>query len=101
MAHYPPYTSKYNPIEHRLFCHVTRACKGAIFSSLEVVQSLINRTSTTKGLRVITSIKDKIYELGRKFSKSFKDNNSLIFDTELGEWNYTAIPQATKTDIIN
>ena len=36
MAHYPPYTSKYNPIEHRLFLHVTRACQGVIFTNIEL-----------------------------------------------------------------
>ncbi len=39
IAHYPPYTSKYNPIEHRLFPHITRACTGVIFDSLEPAAS--------------------------------------------------------------
>jgi len=43
MVHYPPYTSKYNPIEHRLFCHVTAACKGAVFSSIDMVKALLIR----------------------------------------------------------
>ena len=47
---YPPYTSKFNPIEHRLFPHVTRACQGAIFTSIELVKSLIEKTSTKTGL---------------------------------------------------
>ena len=49
IAHYPPYTSKYNPIEHRLFPHITRACQGEIFTSLELVKSLVEKTQTKTG----------------------------------------------------
>ena len=93
MAHYPPYTSKYNPIEHRLFCHVTRACAGAIFSSVERVQELMNKTSTSTGLKVITTIKEKIYKTARKASEEFKQHLPIVFDDFLGQWNYRAIPQ--------
>lgn len=93
MAHYPPYTSKYNPIEHRLFCHVTRACAGAIFTSVEVAKELIDKTSTSKGLRVLTSIKDKIYKTARKVSDDFRETMPIAFDEYLGQWNYRAIPQ--------
>jgi hypothetical protein len=93
MAHYPPYTSKYNPIEHRLFCHVTAACKGAVFSSLNVVKSLIDKTSTSTGLGVFSTIRDKVYATARKVSKNFKENMKIVFDEYLGKWNYRAIPQ--------
>jgi hypothetical protein len=92
MAHYPPYTSKYNPIEHRLFCHVTRACEGVVFSSMEIVNDLINETQTSKGLRVFSTIKDKLFQTGRKYAKNFKENMSIIFDEFLGKWNYRAVP---------
>lgn len=92
IAHYPPYTSKYNPIEHRLFCHVTRACKGTVFSSVDVVKDLIDRTTTSTGLRVFTSIKDKIFCIGRKASESFRNNMSILFDDDLGKWNYRVVP---------
>jgi hypothetical protein len=92
MAHYPPYTSKYNPIEHRLFCHVTRACEGVVFSSIEVVQELVSKTSTSKGLKVFSTIKDKVFQTGRKFTVGFKDNMTIVFDEILGKWNYTAVP---------
>jgi Rhodopirellula transposase DDE domain len=52
VAHYPPYCSKYNPIEHRLFPHVTRACRGVIFQTLEIVQHYIAKTETTTALKV-------------------------------------------------
>lgn len=93
MAHYPPYTSKYNPIEHRLFCHVTAACEGVVFKSVEIVKDLISKTSTSTGLNVISTIQDKVYSLGRKVCETFKKNMPIIFDEDLGKWNYRAIPQ--------
>jgi len=93
MAHYPPYTSKYNPIEHRLFCHITKACKGTVFSSIDVVKSLVDKTSTSTGLKVFSTIKDKVYASARKVSETFKKNMTIIFDDNLGKWNYKAIPK--------
>jgi hypothetical protein len=93
MAHYPPYTSKYNPIEHRLFCHVTRACAGTIFTSIGLVKGLIDKTSTSTGLKVLTSIKEKIYKTARKASSDFKANMPIVVDDYLGQWNYRAVPQ--------
>jgi hypothetical protein len=92
IAHYPPYTSKYNPIEHRLFCHITSACKGVVFSSIDVVKRHVDKTSTSTGLRVFSNIKDKVYAKARKVSEKFKENMSIVFDEYLGKWNYTAIP---------
>ncbi len=94
IAHYPPYTSKYNPIEHRLFQHVTRACRGAIFSSLEVVKRLMARTKTRQGLPVTVQIIDKVYETRRKVAASFKQNKPILFDDVLPQWNYRAVPNA-------
>ncbi|TXK99194.1 transposase, partial [Methylococcaceae bacterium CS5] len=93
IAHYPPYTSKYNPIEHRFFPHVTRACEGVVVDSVETVKTLISRTSTSKGLTTIVHILDKIYETGRKYAADFKEIMPIVFDTHLPKWNYRAIPQ--------
>jgi hypothetical protein len=93
IAHYPPYTSKYNPIEHKLFCHVTRACAGALFTSVEMVKGLIEKTSTSTGLKVFTSITDKTYKTARKAQADFKETMPIVFDNHLGKWNYRAIPQ--------
>lgn len=93
MAHYPPYTSKWNPIEHRLFPHVTRAMSGVIFRCYETVKELIEKTRTKSGLKVQVEILDKIYQTGRKYADDFKENMSLIFDEYLGKWNYRAIPE--------
>jgi len=93
MCHYPPYTSKYNPIEHRVFCHITRACQGVVFSSIEIVKELMNKTSTKTGLKVSTTIVDKIYKTGRKVTNDFKENLKVAFDDILGNWNYVVSPQ--------
>ena len=93
IAHYPPYTSKYNPIEHRLFCHVTRACSKTVLTSVELLKELIQKTSTSTGLKVLTSIKDKVYKTARKASEDFKHHMPIVFDDFLGQWNYRAVPQ--------
>lgn len=92
IAHYPPYTSKYNPIEHRLFPHVTRACQGVIFSSLDLVKQLMEKTSTSTGLKVFVQIMDKVYQTARKVADDFKDTMKIVFDDLLPHWNYTAVP---------
>lgn len=92
IAHYPPYTSKYNPIEHRLFPHVTRACQGVIFTSIELVKKLMAKTHTKTGLSVVVNVSDKIYETGRKVAKGFKEAMKIIFDEYLPKWNYRAVP---------
>jgi hypothetical protein len=91
MAHYPPYTSKYNPIEHKLFCHITEACARTIFTSVELVKGLIEQTSA-HGLKVFASIQEKIYKTARKASDDFKKNMTIIKDDFLGQWNYRAVP---------
>ncbi len=95
IAHYPPYTSKYNPIEHRLFPHVTRACTGVIFDSYETVQKLMAKAKTRSGLKVFSSIIDKVYETGKKVAQDFKENMKIIFDEYLPEWNYVVRPELT------
>ncbi len=95
VAHYPAYCSKYNPIEHRLFPHVTRACQGVVFTSLERVKKLIERTKTEKGLQVVVNLIETVYKTGRKVCEDFKDNMRIIFDDVLPKWNYRAIPQHT------
>ena len=92
VAHYPPYCSKYNPIEHRLFPHVTRACQGVIFKILELVCQLIAQTKTQQGLSVTVDLLDRIYETGRKVATDFKQNMTILFDDLLPQWSYSAVP---------
>ncbi len=100
IAHYPPYCSKYNPIEHRLFPHVTRACQGVIFKSVEIVKELMARTKTKQGLRVTVNVIDKVYQTGREVAESFKVNMPIVFDEFLPRWNYTAVPQIKNVHVI-
>lgn len=90
VAHYPAYCSKWNPIEHKLFCHVHRAFDGAVFDSLETVKDLALKTSTKTGLRVEVQINPNTYETGRKYDPEFKTaiEKQLFFDEELPLWNY-------------
>lgn len=92
IAHYPPYCSKYNPIEHRLFPHITRACQGVIFTSIEVVQELIEKTNTKAGLKAFVHVINKVYEIGRKVAAGFKENMRIVFDDLLPRFNYRAVP---------
>lgn len=96
IAHYPPYTSKYNLIEHRLFCHVSRACQGVVFKSIDIVHHFMATTSTKTGLRVFTSILDTVFETKRKVDASFKQNLPILFDDYLPQWNYVAVPSNTQ-----
>lgn len=93
IAHYPPYTSKYNPIEHRLFPHITKACKGVVFKSVELVNDLMGKAKTTTGLKVFSSILNKTFETGRKVADGFKENMRIQFDAYLPQWNYFATPE--------
>lgn len=93
IAHYPPYTSKYNPIEHRLFPHLTRVCQGVILNSVEIVKELMAKATTRNGLTVLTTILDRVYKTGRKVTEVFKQRMEIRFDDYLPKWNYTAAPQ--------
>lgn len=90
IAHDPPYTSKWHPIEHRMFCHVERALRGIILDSPETVRQAVERTHTQTGLRVTARILDQVYEIGRKGSDSFRDikDQFIRYDPVLGQWNY-------------
>lgn len=92
IAHYPPYCSKYNPIEHRLFPHVTRACQGVLFKSLNLVKQLMENTTTSTGLTVSVAVIDKVYQTGRQATDTFKQHLPILFDDYLPSWNYRAIP---------
>ena len=92
VAHYPPYCSKYNPVEHRLFPHLTRACRGVIFRTLETVRHSMAKAKTATGLEVEVRILEKVYETGRKCTAGFKETMRIAFDEILPKWNYRAVP---------
>jgi transposase len=95
IAHYPPYCSKYNPIEHRLFPHVTRACQGVIFTSVALVKELMAKTHTRQGLQVVVDSIQTVYQTGRKVADDFKTTMRIVFDKVLPHWNYRALPGKT------
>ena len=88
IAHYPPGTSKWNPIEHRIFPHITRSLSGVLLKSINFAKELIEGTTTTTGLKVFARISKKIYEKGRKASEDLKEKLNIIRDSALGQWNY-------------
>lgn len=92
IAHYPPHTSKWNPIEHRLFPHITRSLQGIVLTTHELAEELIGATTTKAGLKVFTSILNRVYKTGRKVAKGFKESMRILFDDELAQWNYVANP---------
>ena len=94
IAHYPPYASKWNPIEHRVFPHVSRALSGVIFRSYRVVMDLIEQTHTETGLRVLVNRIDKVYEKSKKASADLYDHGTIIADKVLGKLNYKIKPSS-------
>ena len=92
VAHYSPYPSKYNPIEHRLFPHLTRACQGVIFTSIDVGKDLMAKATTQTGLEVSMSMRNKVYATGQKVAANFKEQMRVVFDEKLPQWNYRVLP---------
>lgn len=95
IVHYPPYCSKYNPIEHRLFSQVSRAWQGVPLDNIQLVKKLTENACTKTGLKVMTAIIDKIYLNKRTVDEDFRNgyNNQITFDDKLPKWNYLIKPQ--------
>ncbi|MFO0964036.1 MAG: ISAzo13 family transposase [Gemmataceae bacterium] len=92
VCHFPPGTSKWNKIEHRLFCHVTRNWRGQPLETYEIVVNLIGSTTTDAGLIVHAQLDADKYQKGRKVSnEEFADVN-LTPSRFHGEWNYVIRP---------
>lgn len=92
VVHYPPYCSKWNPIEHRLFSQIHRQAQGAVFISYEQVKQIFETTTTKTGLKVFVRINDKHYEKGLKITKDQIDEKRILYHSELPLFNYTLIP---------
>jgi hypothetical protein len=93
VAHYPPGCSKYDPIEHRFFPHVTRACQGVVFTTLELIQQKMGETHTETGLSATVDILQGDYPTGEKVPAGYKKSMRIAFDEELPAWNYRAVPK--------
>jgi hypothetical protein len=93
VSHLPPGTSKWNKVEHRLFCYITANWKATPLVDVDTVIKLISNTTTAKGLKVICQQDDTVYRRGIKISdKDFKQIK-FIKIPPFGAWNYKFIPQ--------
>lgn len=94
VCHYPPGTSKWNKIEHSLFCHITRNWRGVPLESLEIVVNLIAATRTTTGLEVHAWLDEKNYPPKIKVSDDELATVNIHRNKFHGEWNYEIRPQS-------
>jgi Rhodopirellula transposase DDE domain len=93
VSHFPPGTSKWNKIEHRLFSFISKNWRGQPLSSLKVIVNLIAGTTTKKGLKVHAAIDDRNYPAGIKVPDSEMAEIKLRREAFHGEWNYEILPR--------
>ena len=92
LCHFPPGTSKWNKIEHRLFCHITRNWQGVPLETLEIVVNLIGSTRTKEGLEVHAWLDEQQYKKAKAVSKNQLSEVRIRRDPFHGEWNYKILP---------
>jgi hypothetical protein len=92
ICHYPPYCSKYNPIERRLFAQVHRTIKETILTDLEQVQALMKKTATKTGLRVEVRINNKFYPIKEPSLAEEIDQKRLLRHPTMPKLSYTILP---------
>ena len=93
VCHFPPGTSKWNKIEHRMFCHITANWRGRPLVSRQVVVNLIGSTTTREGLRIKAGIDENIYAKGIKVTDEELATLVIERDEFHGEWNYRLLPR--------
>jgi len=93
VAHYPAYCSKWNPIEHKAFCHISRTWQGVVFDNYDIVKELAEKTTTKTGFSVDVHINEKIYCTGKKATDLFLESMPVEFDEFLPKWNYSFKPK--------
>jgi Rhodopirellula transposase DDE domain len=93
VCHYPPGTSKWNRIEHKLFCHITQTWRGKPLTSRETVVELIASTTTKTGLTVRCELDTRSYQKGIKVSNAEMATLNIKADAFHPEWNYTILPR--------
>jgi DDE family transposase len=93
VCHFPPGTSKWNKIEHRMFCHITKNWRGKPLLSRAVVVNLIGNTKTKAGLHIHAELDTNTYETGIEVSDEELAAVQIKKDTFHGEWNYTISPK--------
>lgn len=97
VSHYPPGTSKWNKIEHRMFCHITANWRAVPLETREIVVELISHTTTSKGLTIHSELDANTYEKGRSVTKKEFDELALTRKEFHGEWNYIIASRSHKS----
>ncbi len=92
VSHFPPGTSKWNKVEHRLFCYISKNWQGQPLIDIETIVSLIGSTTTKKGLKVICQVDNNVYETGKKISEEEKESINIEFLEPCAQWNYIIRP---------
>ena len=95
VCHFPPGTSKWNKIEHRMFCHITENWRGRPLISREVVVNLIGHTSTKAGLAIRSALDENRYPTGREVTDQQLETLAIKREKFHGEWNYTIKPRSS------
>lgn len=93
VSHYPPGTSKWNKIEHRMFSYISTNWRGKPLESYEAVIQLIGNTKTKSGLKISAKLDEKIYESGKKISDEDFEKVNLKKGETLPQWNYKIVPE--------
>jgi len=93
VCHFPPGTSKWNKIEHRMFSFISKNWRGKPLDSLATVVNLISNTTTETGLHIETSIDAATYETGIEVTDEELEALKIKRETFHGEWNYTIAPE--------
>lgn len=99
VRHFPPGTSKWNKIEHRMFCHITENWRGRLLLSRMAVVELIAATSTEQGLTIQTELDEATYDTGRKVTDEQMASLALERCSFHGEWNYHLPPRQLSLDL--
>ena len=94
VSHLPPGTSKWNKIEHRLFCHITANWRGTPLTTYETIIDRIGSTRTVSGLRVNAALDPGSYPTGVTVTPAQMDALLLVRNAFHGEWNYELLPQS-------
>lgn len=97
VCHFPPGTSKWNKVEHRLFSFITSNWRGEPLVDYETIVNLIAKTTTAKGLKVKCRLDRRKYPTGRKISDEEMMRVNVVRNTFHGEWNYVIKPNSTKS----
>ena len=92
VSHYPPGTSKWNKIEHRMFCYISKNWEGKPLIDIETVVNLISSTKTNTGLKIVCKVDNNVYETGKKITPEQKESINIVFNGPNESWNYIISP---------